>query len=122
MIERDIRLNTEVIDCIITGMSKLNKDESSSDDNSMPDLQDRAGEDSSRDADTDSYDDDGIYDDGEHWGYKAQTLKQIIGGTPDGMFLNNIPTLYAFSWYGYAKISSNPVIRNEDTDFHQARD
>ena len=110
------------LSCIITRMSELNKDKSSSDDNSMPGLQDRIKENSSSDGDTNSYGNDGIYDDGEDWRYKAQTLKQIIGGKPGSMFLNNTSTLYAFSWHGYAKISVNPVIENEDTDFHQARE
>ena len=30
MIERDIRMNTKVVGCVITGMSGLNKDEASS--------------------------------------------------------------------------------------------
>ena len=72
MIKRDRRMNAEVIGCIITGMSELNKKKnSSSDDDSMPGLQDRAKEDSSSNGDTDLYVDDVIYDDGEYWGYKA---------------------------------------------------
>ena len=93
MIKRDVRMNTKVVGCIITGMSDLNKDKSSSGDDSMLDLQDRAREDSFSNNDSDSIDDDGIYNDGEPWGYKAQILKQIIGGTPGGMFPNNILTL-----------------------------
>mmetsp|Transcript_30358 Transcript_30358/g.30843 ORF Transcript_30358/g.30843 Transcript_30358/m.30843 type:complete len:195 (-) Transcript_30358:326-910(-) len=41
MIERDRRMNAEVIGCVITGMSELNKDKLFSDDDSMPDLQDK---------------------------------------------------------------------------------
>ena len=41
MIERDRRINAEVVGRIITRMSELNKDELSSDDDSMLDLQDR---------------------------------------------------------------------------------
>ena len=43
-------------------------------------------EDSSSDEGTDSFGEYGIYDNGEPWGYKALTLKQIIGGKPGGMF------------------------------------
>ena len=46
-----------------------------------------------------------MYDDGEWWGYKEQTLKEIISGTHDGMFIaSGTPTLYAFSLHGYAKV------------------
>ena len=76
----------------------MNKNNSFSADDSMPSLQDQAKENLSSNCDTDSNSDDGIYDYGEYWGYKAQTLKQIIGGKPGGMFLNNTTTLYAFSW------------------------
>ena len=88
----------------------------------MSGLQERAREDSSSDNETSSCDDDGIYEDGESLGYKALTLKQIIGGTPGGMFPNNFPTLYAFSRYGYAKICENPVIKNKDSYFYQAKE
>ena len=54
-------------------------------------------EDSSSDGDTDSCDDDEIYDNRESWGYKALTLRQIIDGPPSCMFPNNVPTLYAIS-------------------------
>ena len=40
MIDRHGRMNAEVVGCIITGMSELNKDDSYSDDGSMPSLQD----------------------------------------------------------------------------------
>ena len=41
----------------------------------MSDVQERAREDPSSNHDTDSYGDDGIHEDREPWGYKAQTLK-----------------------------------------------
>ena len=45
-----------------------------------------------------------MYDDGECWGYKEQTLKQIISGTSDGISLAiDTPTLYALSLHGHAK-------------------
>ena len=100
MIKRDIRMNTEVVGYIITRMYELDKDKSSSDDDSISDLQDTAREDSSSDDDTESFNDDGIYDDGKPWRYKAQTLKQIIGGKLSGMFPKNNPALHTFSWYG----------------------
>ena len=40
MIDRRGKMIAEVVGCIITGMSELNKDDSSSDDGSMPSLQD----------------------------------------------------------------------------------
>ena len=58
-------MNAEVVGCIINGMSELNKNDLSSDDDSMPSLQDQANEDSSSDSNTNSYGDNGIYDDGE---------------------------------------------------------
>ena len=71
MINRDRRMNAEVVGCIITGMSELNKDDSSSDDGSMPSLQDQGQNDWSSDDGTDSYGEDGMYDDKRWWGYKA---------------------------------------------------
>ena len=68
-------MNTEVIECIITGMCKLNKDDSSSNGGSMPSLQERDQDDWSNDNGIDSYGEDGMYDNGEYWGYKARTLK-----------------------------------------------
>ena len=62
MIEQDARINIKVVGCIITGMSELNKDKLSSDNDN-----DRAREDSSSDNDTDSFGNDGIYNDGEPW-------------------------------------------------------
>ena len=70
-------MNAEVVGCIITGMSELNRNDLSSDDDSIPSiLQDQARQDSSSNGDTDSYGDDGIYNNREWWGYKAQTLKR----------------------------------------------
>ena len=45
MIKRERRMNTETIGCIITRMSELNKNKSSGDGDSMPNLQDRASKD-----------------------------------------------------------------------------
>ena len=104
-------MNPGVVGAIITNMSELIKDDSSYEGGSVPGLQVRAREDSSSDDETNSCDDDGTYEDGEPWGYKVLTWKQIIGGTPGGMFPNNIPTLYASSWYGYDKICENSVIK-----------
>ena len=80
----------ELVGASITNMHEFLKDEVSSDDGSMPGLQDRArsdssssdassmpflqsqaAEDSSSDNDTMSYDEDGLYDNGEHCTYKA---------------------------------------------------
>ena len=82
IIERDKGRNPKVVDATITNMSGLIKDDSSNDSGLMTGLQERAREDSSSSDETDSFDDDGIYEDGEPWGHKALTLKQIIGGTP----------------------------------------
>ena len=116
MIDRDVRMNAEMVGCIITGMSQLNN-ESSSDDDSMPGLQERTREDSSSDtttdSDTDSYGDDVMYDDGESWGYKAFTLKQIIGGTHEEISLGNYPNLYTFSLHGYNKVETAASINKE---------
>ena len=87
----------------------------------MPGLQERGREDSSSNDATNSYDDHGIYDNGESWGYKALTLRQIIGGTPGGMFPNNLPTWYAFSWHGYAQICKNHMVKTKETNFYQAK-
>ena len=104
MIDRHDRMNSEVVGCIITGMSELNKDDSSRDGGFMPSLRDRGQSDWSSDHNTNSYGDDDMHDDGEWWGYKELTLKQIISGVHDGMFLaSGTPTLYAFSFHGYAK-------------------
>ena len=66
MIERHCKLNNKVIGCIMTGMSLLINDNSSSDDGSMPSLHSREECDSSSDSEVESCcDDDGVYDDGE---------------------------------------------------------
>ena len=75
MIDRRGRMIAEVVGYIITGMFELNKDDSSSDGSSMPGLQDRGQSDLSSGDDTDSYGEDDMYDDGECWGCKEQTLK-----------------------------------------------
>ena len=97
------------------------EDSSSSDGSSMPLLQDRAREDSSSDDDTKSYDEDGIYDDGKRCGYKARTLKQIIGGDSSGLFPNNRLTLFTYSLHGYAQIHGNRGTRPK-SDFYQAKE
>ena len=105
MIDRHDRMIAEAVGCIITDMSELNKDDPSSDGSSMPGLQDRGQSDLSSGDDTDSYGEDDMYDDGECWGYKEQTLKQIISGTSDGISLAiDTPTLYALSLHGHAKV------------------
>ena len=109
MIKRDRSMNAEVIGYIITGMSELNKYDLSSDDSSMASLQDQAQENLSSNSNTDSYGDDVMYDDGEWWGFMAQTLKQIIDGTHSGIFLANNPTLYVFCLYGCTKVNVNSV-------------
>ena len=86
-------------------MSVLNIDDSSSKDGSMPDLQERGRSDSSSDDDTDSLCGSELYEDGEPWGYKEQTLKQIISGASVGLSLAaDMPTLYAFSMHEHAKV------------------
>ena len=65
MIDRHCRINAEVVGCIITGMSGVNKDDSSSDGSSMPGLRDRGQSDLSSGDDTVSYGDNDMYDDGE---------------------------------------------------------
>ena len=143
MIDRRGRINAEVVSCIITGMSELNKDNSSSGGSSMPGLQDRGQSDLSSGDDTDSYGDDGIYDDGEWWGCKEQTLKQIINGTSDGISLAvDTSTLYALSLYWHVKVLTadipgaflhfdltvdtkakvNSTLDNRDTDFCKAKE
>ena len=98
-------MNSEVFGCIITSMSELDKDDSSNDGSPMPSLWLRGQSDWSSDDDTDSYGDNDMYDDGEWWGYKEQTLKQIISGTSDGISLaSDTPTLYTFSLHGHAKV------------------
>ena len=121
MIKQDKRMNPVVIGAIITNMSELIKDNSSSKGGLMSGLQERARKDSSSDNDTSSCDDDRIYEDREPWVYKVLTLKQSIGGTPGEIFLNNIPTLYAFSWHRYAKVCESPMTNTRELDFIRPR-
>ena len=103
MIERQSRIDDEVIGCVISSMSVLNNDDSSSEDGSMPGLQDRARSDSSS-----SGDDTGsgslcgskLYPDGEPWGCQEKSLKQIINGTSSGLSLaSNTQQLCTHSAY-----------------------
>ena len=87
----------------------------------MPPLQERAKEDSSSDEDTKSYGEDGIYNDGESWGYKAFTLKQIIEGNSGGLFPSSCLTLYAFIPHGYAQVHGKCTYRPK-SDFYQAKE
>ena len=100
---------------------RAREDSSSSEGSSMPPLQERAKEDSSSDEDTKSYGDDGIYNDGESWGYKAITLKQIIGGNSGGLFPSNCLTLYAFSLHRYTQVHGKCSARPR-SDFYQAKE
>ena len=122
MIEQDRKMNPKVVGAIITNMSELIKDDSSSDGESMLGLQELAREDLSSNNDTDSYGDDEIYEKGEPWKFKALTLKKIIGGTPGGVIPNNIATLYGFSWHRYTKIFENPMNKTKESDLYQAKD
>ena len=58
-------MNTEVVGCIITGISELNKDDSSSKGDYMPSLQDQGQDDWSSNNGTDSYGEDDIYNNGK---------------------------------------------------------
>ena len=110
MIDRRGRMDAEVVGCVITGMSVLNMDDLSSEGSSMPGLQDRARSDSSSSDGTDSYGENDLYEDGESWGCKEQTLKQIISGASDGISLAiDTPTLYAFSLHGHAKVLTTDI-------------
>ena len=103
------KVNSETVVGIITNLREAIENEfSSSEDGSMPGIHERAREDSSSDEDTNSVGEDGIYDNGEPWGFMKLSLKQVIGGKPGGMFPNNISTLSAISWHGYAKVRRNP--------------
>ena len=135
MIEWEQRSNTEAVGAIITNLHELFNDDSSSDDGSMPGLQERGREDSSSsddgsgmpplvsrgptdsssDDDTESITEDGMYNDGEPWGCKSLTLSQIIGGNSGSLLLPSRPTLFPFSLHGYSQVNerSNP-------DFYQA--
>ena len=75
MIQRQSKLDDEVVGCIISGMSVLNIDDSSSEDGSMPCLQERARSDSSSGDDIDSFCGSELSTDGEPWGFQEQTLK-----------------------------------------------
>ena len=92
-------------------MSILNNDDSSSEDGSMPGLQDRARSDSSSSGDnTGSSQGNELYPDGEPWGCQEKTLKQIISGTSSGLSLaSDTPTLYAFSLHGHAEVVTADV-------------
>ena len=98
MIEHDQRVNNKAVSGILTNLQEaIKRNSSSSEDRSMPGLEDRAREDLSGNEDTDSFGEVGIYNDNsEPWGYKALTLKQINGRKSGGMFPSNIPTLYTF--------------------------
>ena len=91
-------------------MPVLNIDDSSSEDGSMPGLQERARSDSSSSDGSDSFGGNDLYDDGESWGCKEQTLKQIISGMSGGVSLAiDTPTLHAFSLHGHAKVLTADV-------------
>ena len=117
----------EIVGALITNLHKFLEEESSSDDSSVPGLQDRglfdslssngssmpilqarAAEFLSSDNGTMSCDEDGVYDDGEHCGYKARSLKQIIGtnviGVEDkgGHFSNISMALFKYTILGRA--------------------
>ena len=69
MNKHEQKVNGKAIDGIITNLREaIENESSSSEDGSMPDLQERTREDSSSDGDTDSFGVDGIYDDREQWG------------------------------------------------------
>ena len=93
--------------------------------------------------DTNSYGEDDMYDDRECWGYKEQTLKQIISGNSDGISLAiDIQTLNTLSLHGHAKVLTadipgaflsvdwpvdakvkvNSILDNGGTDFCQAKE
>ena len=140
------RANTELVGALITNMHEFLDDESSSDDSSMPPLQDRglsdssssdgssmpflqarAAEDSSSDDGTKSCDEDGVYDDGEHCVYKARTLKQIIGTNAIGIeekgdrFQNISMALFKYSAMGPTQFSPKSG-HNPKQDFRCARE
>ena len=97
-------MNNKAVGAIITNLRKAIQSDSSSEDGSMPGLQERARKKSSSNDDTDSCGEDGIYDNGEPLRYKALILSQIIGGKPGGIFPNSVPTLYASSWHRYTQV------------------
>ena len=66
MIEHEQKVNRETVGGIITNLREAIENNSlSSKDGSMPGLQERTREDSSSDEGTNSFGEDGIYDDGE---------------------------------------------------------
>ena len=66
MNENEQKVSCKAIDGIITNLRQANENNSSSsEDGSMPDLQKRTRKDQFSDRDTNSFSDDGIYDDGE---------------------------------------------------------
>ena len=77
IIEHEQRVNNKAVDSIITNLREAVKsDSSSSEDGSMPGLQDRAREESSSsDKDTKSFGKDDIYNDGETLRYKVLSLR-----------------------------------------------
>ena len=97
MIEREQKVNNEAISATITNYYDAIQRDSSSKNGSMSGLQEKAREDSSSNSDTNSFDEDWIYDNGEPWGNKTLTLSQIIWGKFGGIFPINISTLHAFS-------------------------
>ena len=73
MMERQPKLDDEIVGCIISGMSVLNINDSSSEDGSMLGLQERAWSDSSSSDGSDSFGGNNLYEDGESWGCKEKT-------------------------------------------------
>ena len=140
MIEWEQRSNIEAVGAIITNLHELFYDEFSSDDGSMPGLQERGREDSlssdgsgmphivprgpsdsSSDDNTESITEVGMYDDEEPWGCKSLALSQIIGGNSDGLLLPSCPTLFAFSLHGYSQVKGNHS-EGSNPDFYQAKE
>ena len=122
MIEHEQKVNSETVNGIITDLREaVGSDYSSSKDGSMPGLQERAMAELSSDRDIDSFGKEGIYDNGETWGFKELSLKQVVGGKPSGMFPSNVPTLCAFSWHGYAQVCKNPPVEAK-SDFYHAKE
>ena len=77
--------DAEFVGAVIVNMPpNLSGDASSSDDESMPGLEDRALDDWSSVSSTDSDDDDSIYTDGEMTGWKHQSILEIISGQRHG--------------------------------------
>ena len=77
--------DAEFVGAVIVNMPpNLSGDASSSDDESMPGLEDRALDDWSSVSSADSDDDDSIYTDGEMTGWKHQSILEIISGQRHG--------------------------------------